>query len=409
MTACLLDIASIEESESDSVRAEVACAVSIFKSRLESRGIPCVLAGGPYHPAERIAAHPALARRLLHAGIEGGSTFLVIHIVGEASSEVIDHLVRYLDAIVSPPRPVLLVANTDRGSAPLAAALRARETLGIRNRSVVLTTWSDSSCSEAIELIRQAEISSSASPPVRAWSLPLRTHVHLRLVQSPSDAPGWRLDAAELRRKSGASIVEHAWSDLVHTANQASPLGALLAPSEHLRIAATLRDVLREAHAGSVTLPALERELEQFLVDYLDALPESPPVGLDGDDFGALSGLLLTRSASDTTHMPFHAGGRRKVGSHARCWRPLVEPTPFKAATTTFVRWVRHLTGDHVYVAVATPVAFVQLVRSGRWPSDRAHGSTGDHRANLHAEAKEIDVPITWVDVGESSTRPGEA
>lgn len=398
MTACILDIGSWEDAESESVRASVALAVSVLKSRLEARGVPCVLAGGPYHPAERIASDPALARRLLHAGMEGGSTFLVLHIVGSASAELIDHVVRYLDAIAGPARPVVLLAHADVGMHPLAAALRAREALGARGRESSLTVWSTSNDADALTTISAAESTASASPAFKAWTTPLRSHIHARILGSPWTSAPWKLDSTNIREQLGMSVVDLVWTDVLQRANRSTTSMSDSVAGKAQELARALTDVLRETYAGSVTLPTVDRELESCLVNHLQSLPESPPYGLDGDDLGALSGLVLARALSDTPSLPFHAPGRRRVGSNVRCWRPLVEPCPFPPTLASFVRLVREPGGLRLLAVQGSPHDFYQRVRRGSWPTDRAHGAVGDHRASLELEARTLGIRFDVID-----------
>ena len=143
MTFCLLETADPATMRDGAAAAVAVRTAERLLADLHEAGVRAVPAGGPYHPRERVAVDLPLGRRLLHAGIAAGADVPVFHVVGDPDAFLIDGLVRYLDAVVSPSPPVVIAVGSAGGARGFGAALRAREALLSRGRTCLLVRISE--------------------------------------------------------------------------------------------------------------------------------------------------------------------------------------------------------------------------------------------------------------------------
>lgn len=391
MTFCLLeaaDSATLRDGASANLAARAA---ERLLAALLDAGLHAVPAGGPYHPLERVAVDLPLGRRLLHAGIAAGADVPVFHVVGDPDASLIDGLVRYLDAMVAPSPPVVIAASAAGGARTLGAALRAREALSARGRTCLLIRISDVD-RDWIDTLRAVYAATHGAGAVFKETLPLRRHVHLRWVLEAPDHEGRFLDGGALLRDFGIRCITRGWSTVTEAARRHPDHPTSTEAGRRLLVARSALIEARNEGAGSVTFPRGLADDERVALRSTFASAEDRlPFGLDGDDPGALTSLLVQRAMTPLRPLAFHAEGRRgtaAIPDTPTTTELLMPPTEHD----TLARLVRHPSGWTLAVKEREPDEDVGWIAN--WPSDRAARIPGRHKDALAREAAELGIAV---------------
>lgn len=390
MTFCLLETADPATMRDGAAAAAAMRAAERLLADLRETGLHAVPAGGPYHPSERVAVDLALGRRLLHAGIAAGADVPVFHVVGDPDAFLIDGLVRYLDAVVS-PSPVVIAVGAVGGARSFGAALRAREALASRGRPSLLITVSGEHRSW-IDTFRAVYEATHGAGATLKETLPLRRHVHVRWVLESPDHEGRFLDGAALLRDFGIRCVTRSYSTVGDAARRHPDHTTATAAGRRLLVARTALMEARNEGAGSVTFPrGLEEDDVTTLRSTFATADDRIPFGVDGDDPGALTSLIVQRATTPLRPLAFHAEGRRGTASVPETLTT-GELLSSAAVPDTLARLGRTPAGWTLAVKCRHPDDDTAWL--GEWPSDRAARVLGIHRDALVREAADLGISV---------------
>jgi hypothetical protein len=352
-----------------------------------------VFGGEPLHPGDRAITSPSLARLHLHHVVDGGACLLVLLLVGPVDPALVAAAVRYVDARVSPPLPLLLLAAAELGFAPHGPALAAAGELRAIGRDcevhVAAIREDDPRFDDFYRRVdRTFEDAAAVRRDVR-FRDDLRRHHHLSVCPRGGAPPSWRLPVLQALAAHGitASVADQ---DEVR-ANVRAILGSAgrlldprlveardraggLRPGDLVDHATALavRDLAAERHASTVALGdrlpggasphAVAAILRSLRGPSGPAIPVCTATG--EDDAGAISQYLLQRASVDA------APGRFFDPQHVR---------PAHASATFAIRG---LAGDHAILAVPPGGAGSELVAAlGREPATAARLSFGAESA----------------------------
>ncbi len=391
MTFCLLETADPATMRDGAAAAVAVRTAERLLADLHEAGVRAVPAGGPYHPRERVAVDLPLGRRLLHAGIAAGADVPVFHVVGDPDAFLIDGLVRYLDAVVSPSPPVVIAVGSAGGARGFGAALRAREALLSRGRTCLLVRISEAD-RRWIDTFRAVDAATHGAGATFNETLPLRRHVHVRWVLEAPDHEGRFLDGTTLLRDFGMRCVTRGYSTVREAARRHPDHATATEAGRRLLVARAALIQARNEGAGSVTFPrGLEKEDVATLRSTFAAADDRIPFGLDGDDPGALTSLIVQRATTPLRPLAFHAEGRRGTA-----------PIPDTPATPELLEPVTE--SDTLARLGRTPAGWTLAVKCRRpgddagwlseWPSDRAARIPGDRADALIREAADLGISV---------------
>ncbi len=286
------------------------------------------LGGEPFHPDEHFVDSISAARLQLHHLLERDVRVIVLFFPQTGGGRAATALVRYLDAIVSPPLPVVLLGfdGLDGGSGE-AACVSAELRLVHRRHSVHVATVQESdrafgAFGDDVEVLRDE----ARKFEVRmAFRDDLRRHHHLRIAPSDQVPLHWQIPRADAHEKVGISVTSVDAAEFHRRVREilradGRPIDPRLLraiaidchPTEPAHRAAVLvaRDLADECHAQSVALgPQLGSRLSgariatgisQLTGPDGTAWPSIAAVA-DGDDAGALTQAILQRALPEPT------------------------------------------------------------------------------------------------------------
>jgi hypothetical protein len=403
---------------------------------LTEEGLEPVFGSEPFDPAERAIGSPALARLHLQHVIGRLPPVLVILLAGDVDAAVVAALVRYLDARVSPPLSVFLLAADEGGFAAHASALRASGELAALGRphdsAVAAIRREDPRFAGFLSRVAGARSDGAGVRREAVFRDDLRRHHHLSVCPGGASQRSWRLeplqalarhgitgsivDREDVRRRAswllgrGGDILDPRLLELQAACPRLGP-GDL---RDHA-VALAIRDVADERLANTIALgsrlpseapPASVADILRAMRDPAGRVAVPIPTACDDDDAGALSQLLLQRASVTGPTGKFVDPAQRRAGHAATTVRIvgfaegawLLAPLsgsaslpPVDGVAVTALRIAFHLEESVAFVLESRAPAVVRgdavsLPLGGaipRWPADRAALIPGAHAERL--------------------------